>query len=97
MFKMQVSRETMEVMQVREGYSIRYRFKPFLTVIGKDLRNKDNFMKYLKQQTSNWKSGNYFIKNKNGTFAYFNIEGNKIKLQKISSSGKKYLCWESFG
>ncbi len=91
------SKETMEVMQVREGYSIRYRFKPFLTLINRDLKNKDNFLRYLKQQTSNWKSGDYFIKCKDGTFAYFNLEGNRITLQKSSNAGRKYLCWDSFG
>ncbi len=93
---MSLIKEVMEIMQVREGYSIRYRFKPFLTILNKDLRNKNNFLRYLKQQTSNWKSGDYFMRGKNGTFAYFQLDGNKIRLQKSSNSGKRYLCWESF-
>ena len=74
--------DKMTVMQVRSNYSIVYQFKPTLRLEKKQVKTQQDFVKYLKELTNNWKDGDYFFKTTQGTFAYFNINGNKISLVK---------------
>ena len=88
--------EKMTVMQVRSNYSIVYQFKPTLRLEKKQVKTQQDFVKYLKELTNNWKDGDYFFKTTQGTFAYFNLTGNKVKLSKKSRLGREYLCWNYF-
>jgi len=85
----------MTVMQVRPNYSIVYQFKPNLRVEKKHVRTRDHFVGFLKDTTLNWKSGDYFLRSEKGSFAYFSVNGRRIKLLKKSKvTGKEYLCWQ---
>lgn len=88
--------EKMIVMQVRPHYSIVYQFKPQLKLEPCSVKTKKDFMGFIKDLTFNWKDGDYFLKTTKGTFAYFNLEGRKVKLAKKSKIGKEYLCWQYF-
>ena len=84
----------MMVMQVRPNYSIQYQFKPFLKLTQGECPTKKEFVKYIKGLTGNWKDGDYFIRSHKGTFAYFTLNGNRVKLHKKSErTGTEYLCW----
>ena len=89
--------DKMTVMQVRPNYSIVYQFKPILKVDKRFLKTQKHFVSYIKEVSTNWKDGDYFLKTLEGTFAYFNLEGSKVKLLKKSKTGKEYLCWKHFG
>ena|SRR3989344_84649 len=92
-----VFNDKMMVMQVRPQYSIQYQFKPFLKLSSEECKSKKDFLKYIKDLTINWKDGDYFIRCNKGTFAYFSLEGNKVKLHKKSErTGNEYLCWQFF-
>lgn len=88
--------EKMTVMQVRQNYSIVYQFKPTLKLERRDVKTQRDFLKYLKGLTTTWKEGDYFLKAPQGTFAYFTLDGSKIKLSRKSRLGKEYLCWQYF-
>ncbi len=88
--------DKMTVMQVRSNYSIVYQFKPTLKLEKKCVKTQQEFVKFLRGLTGNWKDGDYFFKTTKGTFAYFNLNGNKIKLLKKSRLGREYLCWQYF-
>ncbi len=92
-----VFEDKMTVMQVRPNYSIVYQFKPLLKVDKKYLKSQKHFISYIKEIALNWKDGDYFLKTQQGTFAYFNLQGSKVKLLKKSKAGKEYLCWQHFG
>ncbi len=89
--------DKMTVMQVRPNYSILYQFKPTLRVEKRHVRSQKHFTEFVKELTMNWKDGDYFFKSPQGTFAYFNLAKNKVKLQRRSKTGKEYLCWQFFG
>ena len=91
-----VLNEKMVVMQVRPNYSIVYQFKPQLKIEPSFVNTKKDFVRYIKDLTTNWKDGAYFFKTSKGTFTYFNIEGRRVKLLKKSRLGKEYLCWQYF-
>ncbi|HZX12596.1 MAG TPA: hypothetical protein VFE88_04035 [Candidatus Nanoarchaeia archaeon] len=93
---MMVLDEKMTVMQVRSNYSIVYQFKPTLRLEKRYVRTQQDFVRYLKDLTGNWKDGDYFFKTPKGTFAYFTLNGSKVKLLKKSRLGKEYLCWQYF-
>jgi len=82
-------------MQVRPNYSIIYQFKPELKIEEEYIKDKKEFIKFLKH-SANWKTGKYFLKCSKGTFASFEVEGKNIKLLKKSTKGKDYLCWNIF-
>ena len=84
-------------MQVRPNYSIVYQFKPQLKLERKHVKSQQHFVGFIKEIATNWKDGDYFLKSPTGTFAYFNINGNRIKLIKKSKLGREYLCWQFFG
>jgi len=88
--------DKLTVMQVRPNYSIVYQFKPTLKLEKKHVKTQKHFTDFLKLQASNWKDGDYFLKSTKGTFAYFSINGNRVKLSKKSRIGKEYLCWQYF-
>ena len=88
--------DKMTVMQVWSNYSIVYQFKPTLKLEKKCVKTQQEFVKFLRGLTGNWKDGDYFFKTTKGTFAYFNLNGNKIKLLKKSRLGREYLCWQYF-
>ena len=88
--------EKMTVMQVRSNYSIVYQFKPTLRLEKKQVKSQQDFTRFLKELTGNWKDGDYFFKTSQGTFAYFNLAGNKVKLSRKSRLGREYLCWNYF-
>lgn len=88
--------DRMTVMQVRPNYSIVYSFRPTLRIEKKHIKTQKNFISFIKETSTNWKDGNYFIKCDRGTFAYFNINGSRVKLLKKSKIGKEYLCWQYF-
>ncbi|MEK6955337.1 MAG: hypothetical protein AABW52_01625 [Nanoarchaeota archaeon] len=88
--------DLMTVMQVRPNYSIVYQFKPTLKLEKKHVKTQKHFITHIKELSTNWKDGSYFLKSPKGTFAYFNINGNKISLAKKSKLGKEYLCWQYF-
>lgn len=89
--------DKMTVMQVRPNYSIVYQFKPTLKLERAHMRSQKNFIKFIKSTSTNWKDGNYFLKCNQGTFAYFNICGSKVKVCKKSKiTGKEYICWQYF-
>ena len=88
--------DKLTVMQVRSNYSIVYQFKPTLRLDKRSVKSQQDFLKYLKDLTGNWKDGDYFFRSPKGTFAYFNLNGPKIKLLKKSKIGKEYLCWQFF-
>lgn len=92
-----VLNDKMTVMQVRPNYSIIYQFKPLLKVERRHIKSQKHFVGFLKDIAINWKDGDYFLKSNRGTFAYFNLNGSKIKLIKKSKVGKEYLCWQFFG
>ena len=92
-----VLQDKMTVMQVRPNYSIVYQFKPLLKVERKHVKTIKHFTGFIKDIAANWKDGDYFLKTPKGTFAYFNLEGNRVKLVKKSKIGKEYLCWQYFG
>ena len=92
-----VIEDKMTVMQVRPNYSIVYQFKPTLKLEKKSVKTQKDFTNYIKTLSTNWKDGDYFLKCTKGTFAYFNLEGSKVKLLKKSRTGKDYLCWDYFG
>jgi hypothetical protein len=89
--------EKLTVMQVRPNYSIVYQFKPILKLERRHIKSQKHFVDYIKEVSTNWKDGDYFLKSTQGTFAYFSIAGTKIKLSKKSKTGKEYLCWQLFG
>ena len=88
--------DKMTVMQVRPNYSIIYPFKPILRIDRKHVKTQKHFISFIKETAANWKDGNYFIKCSKGTFAYFNLNGNRVKLLKKSKIGREYLCWQYF-
>lgn len=88
--------EKLTVMQVRSHYSIVYQFKPQLRLDKKDVKTQQDFVKFIKELTTNWKDGDYFLKAPQGTFAYFNLNGKRVKLLKKNRFGKEYLCWGYF-
>jgi len=88
--------DKMTVMQVRPNYSIVYQFKPTLKIERKHARSQKNFITFIKETAANWKDGSYFIKCSKGTFAYFNLNGSRVKLMKKSKVGREYLCWQYF-
>lgn len=88
--------DKMTVMQVRSNYSIVYQFKPTLKIDRKYVKTQNDFVKYIRSLTENWKDGDYFLKTNQGTFAYFNLNGSKVKLLRKSRLGKEYLCWQYF-
>ena len=88
--------DLMTVMQVRPNYSIVYQFKPTLKLEKKHVKTQKHFITHIKELSTNWKDGSYFLKSPKGTFAYFNINGSKISLVKKSKLGKEYLCWQYF-
>lgn len=87
----------MTVMQVRPNYSIVYQFKPLVKLERKHVRTQQHFKGFIKELATNWKDGDYFLKAQQGTFAYFTLNGNRVKLMKKSKLGKEYLCWQFFG
>lgn len=87
----------MTVMQVRPNYSIVYQFKPLLKLEKKHIKTQKHFIGFIKEVSTNWKDGDYFLKSQKGTFAYFNLNGTKVRLLKKSKFGKEYLCWQFFG
>src|SRR3989338_10152126 len=89
--------DKMTVMQVRPNYSIVYQFKPLLKVEKRHVRTQKHFLSFIKETSTNWKDGEYFLKSPIGTFAYFSLNGSRIKLMKKSKMGKEYLCWQFFG
>ena len=91
-----VIEDKMTVMQVRPNYSIVYQFKPILKLEKKHVKTQKDFTGFIKEISGNWKDGDYFLKSSKGTFAYFNLLGNRVKLLKKSKMGKDYLCWEYF-
>lgn len=88
--------QKMTVMQVRPNYSIVYQFKPLIKIDKKYVKSQKHFVGFVKEVATNWKDGDYFFKTNKGTFAYFNINGNRIKLYKKSRLGREYLCWQYF-
>ena len=88
--------EQLTVMQVRPNYSTVYPFKPSLKLTGNVLNTKKEFVDYIKDLTVNWKEGDYFLRDSDGTFAYFTLKGRSVKLLKKSKKGKSYLCWSHF-
>jgi len=85
----------MTVMQVRPNYSIVYQFKPNVRIEKQHVKTRDDFVGFLKDTTTNWKSGDYFLRCEKGSFAYFSVNGRRIKLLKKSRvTGKEYLCWQ---
>ena len=88
--------DKMTVMQVRSNYSIIYQFKPTLKIDKKYVKTQQEFVRYLRDLTGNWKDGDYFFKTLKGTFVYFTLNGEKIKLLKKSRLGREYLCWQYF-
>ena len=88
--------EKMTVMQVRPNYSIVYQFKPTVKLEKRHVKTQKDFVSFIKGMSTNWKDGDYFLKNQGGTFAYFTIDEQKIKLQRKSRIGKEYLCWQYF-
>ncbi len=91
-----VLNDKMTVMQVRPHYSIVYQFKPILKLEKKHVKTQDHFTSFIKDISGNWKDGDYFLKCSQGTFAYFTLNGNRIKLNKKSKLGREYLCWQYF-
>ena len=89
--------EKMIVMQVRPNYSIVYQFKPQLRIEKRHIKTQRDFVSYIKDISTNWKDGDYFLKTNQGTFAYFTLDGTKVRLLKKSRIGKEYLCWQCFG
>ncbi len=87
----------MTVMQVRPNYSIVYQFKPSLKLEKEHVKTQKDFVGFIRGISTNWKDGDYFLKSEQGTFAYFALTGNKVKLLKKSKLGKEYLCWQYFG
>jgi hypothetical protein len=81
------------VMQVKQGYSEVYMYKPTLVITPKHLKNKKVFLDFIKQTSGNWKDGRYFFRSEEGTFAYFEIREGKINLRRVSNTGKKDLVW----
>ena len=92
-----VLNDKMTVMQVRPNYSIVYQFKPVLKIERKHVKSQKHFTDFIKDTATNWKDGDYFLKSPTGTFAYFNLNGTRIKLIKKSKMGKEYMCWQFFG
>lgn len=92
-----VLNDKMTVMQVRPNYSIVYQFKPLVKLDKRHVKSQKNFTDYIKEISTNWKDGDYFFKTQKGTFAYFNLNGPRIRLLKKSKMGKEYLCWQFFG
>ncbi len=92
-----VFNDRMMVMQVRPNYSIQYQFKPFIKPSQEECKTKKEFTKFIKELTKNWKDGEYFFRSNQGTFAYFTLNGNRVKLHKKSQrTGNEYLCWQYF-
>lgn len=91
-----VFNEKMTVMQVRPNYSIVYQFKPLVRIEKRHVKTQKNFVGFVKDMAGNWKDGDYFLKCSRGTFAYFNLNGSRIRLLKKSKLGKEYLCWQYF-
>ena len=91
-----VLNDKMVVMQVRPHYSIVYQFKPQIKLEKKHVKTQDGFKKFIREMSTNWKDGDYFFKCSQGTFAYFNLKGNRVKINKKSRIGKEYICWQYF-
>ncbi len=92
-----VLNDKMTVMQVRPNYSIVYQFKPTIKLEKSHVRTQKDFVKFIKGTSENWKDGDYFFKCQQGTFAYFNLNGSKVKVAKKSKiTGKEYICWQFF-
>lgn len=84
-------------MQVRPNYSIVYQFKPSIKLERCHVKTQRDFIKFIKVTAENWKDGDYFFKCQQGTFAYFTINGSRIKVAKKSKiTGKEYICWQFF-
>ena len=86
----------MTVMQVRPNYSIVYQFKPLLRLESESVETEKHFVSFIKDVSKNWRDGDYFFRCSEGTFAYFTLNGNRVKLSKKSRMGKEYLCWQYF-
>ena len=91
-----VLNDKMTVFQVRPNYSIIYQFKPLIKLERKHVRTQKHFVDFVRDMAVNWKDGDYFLKTNKGTFAYFNLNGSRVKLFKKSKVGKDYLCWQYF-
>lgn len=81
-------------MQVKQGYSEVYMYKPTLVITPRHLKNKKAFLDFLKETSSTWKDGKYFFRSEEGTFAYFDLRESRINLRRVSNTGKKDLVWE---
>ena len=92
-----VFNDKMTVMQVRPNYSIVYQFKPAVKLEKRYVKSEKHFVGFVREMSTNWKDGDYFLKSPKGTFAYFNLKGTKVRLLKKSKLGKEYLCWQYFG
>jgi len=89
--------EDMTVMQVRPNYSIVYQFRPTLRLEKRHAKTRKDFVTHLKDLTSTWKEGDYFLRCSQGTFCYLTLNGRSVSLQKKSKvTGKEYLCWQYF-
>lgn len=87
----------MTVMQVRPNYSILYQFKPTIKLEKSHVKTQKDFVKFIKVTAQNWKDGDYFLKCPEGTFAYFTLNGSRVKVfKKSKTTGKEYLCWQYF-
>jgi len=91
-----VLNDKMTVMQVRPNYSIVYQFKPQIKLERRHVRTQKHFTNFIKDISTNWKDGDYFFKTGNGTFAYFTLNGNRVRLSRKSKLGREYICWQYF-
>ena len=88
--------DKMTVMQVRPTYSIVYQFKPQLRLEDSHIRSEKELVGFIKEVSGNWRDGDYFFRCSQGTFAYFSLNGKRVKLSRKSRLGKEYLCWQYF-
>jgi len=88
--------DKMTVMQVRPSYSIVYQFKPQLRIESGHVRSEKDFVGFIKEISGNWRDGDYFFRCSHGTFAYFTLNGRRVRLSRKSRQGKEYLCWQYF-
>lgn len=99
----------MLVLKIRETYKAPYHKNKFLMVRAKDVKNKKDFIKFMKQFTINWSSGVYelqflfsegFMRNSNiySTFIRFDVrDGKVVRLWKNSPySRREYPIWQYF-
>ena len=85
-------------MIVRKRYVSPYRRYKYMVLDSGSLRSKKKFIDEIEKRSEHWRDATYFLMEKRGVFARFEIkEGKVVKLFKNSPvTDLIYPCWDGF-